>query len=438
MSNNVNEKLKIVWICSLSNPEIREHICIKYSKLESIIMNSIGRSNSSQIDSAIWNTNGLAEMKNHPEVELHVVSPVRNLNRKRQDFIIDGINYHFVRDENSSLFKKVIRFLFTRFNSDFKINRRNICNIINDIHPDLVHIIGAENPQYALALLDIPSDIPTLLQLQALLVSNIDKVNGEQKKDYRYKAEIEKMLINRADYVGTKVPSFVEYINNHIKPDAKIINTKLAMAQKIDVSVPNKEYDFVHYASMLGPSKATDIAIEAFGLAYKEYPTISLDVIGGITPEFKEQLNERILKLGIQNAVKFEGKLPTHDDVIKQIRKSKYSLLPLKISIVPNTIHEAMANGIPVVTTVTPGTPDLNSKRESVLISPCDDIQDIAKNMIKLIEDKDLYEKLRMNGAITESEHENNTDIIDHWVDVYKAIINYKNNGYEIPESFFS
>ena len=136
--------------------------------------------------------------------------------------------------------------------------------------------------------------------------------------------------------------------------------------------------------------------------------------------------------------MQFEGRLATHDDVIRQVRKSRFALLPLKVSLVPNTLHEVMANGLPLVTTVTPGTPVLNEKRESVLISQPGDVEDIARNMIRLIENKELGEKLRKNAALTEYETANNTEIIAHWVAVYEAICSYKRDGVPIPNKFLS
>ena len=51
-----------------------------------------------------------------------------------------------------------------------------------------------------------------------------------------------------------------------------------------------------------------------------------------------------------------------------------------------------MAYGLPVITTITPGTPKLNDNRESVLLSPIGNHQAMADNMIKLLENKDLVE----------------------------------------------
>jgi len=131
-----------------------------------------------------------------------------------------------------------------------------------------------------------------------------------------------------------------------------------------------------------------------------------------------------IEKFGIENFVSFEGRLATHADVISQIRKSKYALLPLKMDFVPNTIREAMCNSLPVVTTITVnGTTTLNKERQSVLLSDQGDNNAMAKNMIMLLENKTLAETLKLNAVITETEQNNNSDMMLQWADVYKKIV---------------
>ena len=430
--------MKIVWLCSVSNAEIRSKLDTRRNLIEPFLWRVVHRKFEKGIDSGIWITNGINEIKKKSGVELHIVSLCRDLSKKRQDFEIDGINYHFVRDENSSILMKIYRYLFTRNASQFRTNRKRICKVINELNPDLVHVIGAENPQYSLALLDLPKNIPTILQLQALLMSIKDKVEGENKISYTYKGEIEKKIIKRADYVGTCVPSFVKYIRENIGSDIKILNTTLAMAQTINLTEANKEFDFVHFANVLGKSKATDIAIRAFGEAYKKDNSITLDIVGLCPDDFQQEVYQLIDELGIRNAVTFEGRLPTHDDVISQIRKARFALLPLNVSVVTNTLLEAMANGLPLITTVTSGTPALNAKRQSVLISDKDDYKDIADNMLLLLKDHQLIDTLRLNAAKTLSEKKNNKDIIGHWVETYKVVLEYKKEGTPIPSGFLS
>lgn len=155
----------------MSNQEIRNRLKTKHSIFEPFFRKVVKCDFEGVMDVGIWNINAINEIKKIPDIELHIVSTYRNLIANRQDFDIDGIHYHFIKDENSSLVRKVRRYLFERYSAKFMLNRKRICKLINEIKPDIVHMFGAENVWYSLALLDLPKNIPTILQLQALLVS---------------------------------------------------------------------------------------------------------------------------------------------------------------------------------------------------------------------------------------------------------------------------
>jgi glycosyltransferase involved in cell wall biosynthesis len=282
--------------------------------------------------------------------------------------------------------------------------------------------MGAENPFYSMALLDVPSNIPTIIQLQALLTRLVDVTTvNEEKKSFYYKGLIEREIIKKADYIGTLVKDFREYIEKEIKPDARFLDITLAMAQKVNPEPIEKQFDFVYFSSNI--AKAGEEAVESFILASKVCPKISLDIVGGYEDTFKAKLDTRIKECGLSDCVVFEGRLPSHDDVIKQIKKAKFALLPLKMDFVPNTIHEAMANGLPVVTTITDGTPSLNQPCLRVLLSPQNDFQAMANNMIALLEDKGLEKELRTAAALYEEERTNNRAIVLNWCKAYQKIV---------------
>ena len=220
-----------------------------------------------------------------------------------------------------------------------------------------------------------------------------------------------------------------------MRPEAIILNLGLALQDHIVKDETEKEYDFVYFAANI--SKAADLAIEAFALAHKTKPDITLDVIGAYADEYKSNLDSIIDKYGITEAVTFEGSLPTHDDVLRQIRLSRFALLPLKVDLTSGTIREAMSNGLPVVTTDTGdfGTQKLNLKRQNVLISPIGDHQALASNMLRLLDDENLAEMLRQNAYQTRSEVRSNEMTARRYVEAYKACIDHSKNGTPLPTS---
>ena len=252
---------------------------------------------------------------------------------------------------------------------------------------------------------------------------------------YEYRRNIELAVLCRADYIGTSVEQFIELIKKQLD-SPRFLKVVLALGEPVNVKVGEKKFDFVYFAADI--RKAADYAVEAFILASKTHPGITLDIVGGYLPDFRLQLEKRLAKHNLLSQVSFEGKLPSHEDVLRQIRYSRFALLPLKIDLVTGTIRESMANGLPVITTVTPATPDLNSKRECVLLSAKGDYAAMAANMCRLLDDEELGNRLRTNSVHYMDERVSNASYVRTYVDCYKAVLANKREGTPIPEILIS
>ena len=108
-------------------------------------------------------------------------------------------------------------------------------------------------------------------------------------------------------------------------------------------------------------------------------------------------------------------------------------MLPLKVDGVSGTIREAMFAGIPIVSTITRSTPDLNVNRESLLLSKQGDFEGMAFNMVRLVQSPELAFRLRSNALITAQEKWNNNCSMSQLIEVYKAIIMNHKHDSEIP-----
>ena len=134
----------------------------------------------------------------------------------------------------------------------------------------------------------------------------------------------------------------------------------------------------------------------------------------------------------------FEGRLPTHDDVMNQLKKARFALLPLRPDLLPSTIREAMSVGCPVITTLTESTPKLNAERETILICKPNDAIDISNKMCMLLSDEQFANHIRENAYLTVEERYDNRAIMRKTVDSYYAIYEHFHNNTPIPEKFLS
>ncbi len=397
MSDN---RLKVAWICHFSDEKTRA--CLKFCKFDfkTVIKRIIGKPVGKWVDYAVWNTNGIKEFEKYKDIELTVIFPHKGIEGKSQRFTLNGVSYICFRSENDNFISLIKNRIFGITNCRYLRNRRFVENIIKEIDPDIVHVIGAENPYYSITALNIPKGIPSIVSLQTLM-SDPDFCSNYPitKKDYEYRSGIEAEVIKKCDYIGTTISKYRDIIKRDIKPDAHFLDTCLAVGVDIDDTIVKKQYDFVYFAGNI--NKAADHAIEAFAIAQRKVPSLSINISGYCSEDYKKVLDNRIKELGIENNVFFTGAKESHEEVLSQIKKSKYAILPLKIDLVSGTIREAMACGLPVVTTRTPETPVLNEKRESVLLSEIGDYQGMAANMIRLVDDDHYAEQIRNNGFET-------------------------------------
>ena len=162
--------IKIAYICHFSNQEVQSMLSLRLSWKDRLLLHLRKKPLSTNVDDfAVWNTNAIDEFKKMTEeVELHVIAPYPYLSSPVSEYEKEGISYHFFRnDDNLAEFiqRNVLKFV----KLSYKRERKRILSFIKRIQPDVVHIVGAENPYYSLSAIDVPRSIPLIVQLQTLL-----------------------------------------------------------------------------------------------------------------------------------------------------------------------------------------------------------------------------------------------------------------------------
>lgn len=100
--------------------------------------------------------------------------------------------------------------------------------------------------------------------------------------------------------------------------------------------------------SRLAPEKRVEDAIQAMPILLKRHPNIILRVVGD--GKERESLIKLVDELNISESVEFLGHIP-HNQVISQYHSATLFLLTSNDEGFPNTFLEAIACGLPVVTT---------------------------------------------------------------------------------------
>ena len=427
-----NKKIKVVWLCVVSNDSIRRKLPLKSLLFHNYIRKLLGKQQFYFNDIAQWITNGVINMQAHSEtIELHIVSPHSKMIPNICEFSIDNIHYHFFKQENDSILYRIKKYFRCESHS-FKKNRSLINKIIKKINPDIIHLHGAENPSYSMYALDSGSlAYPLIVGLQTLMSAPNFKNNYPiAESEYLFRSTIERKIIQRADYIGSRVPTFKDYIWNNIKKDAVFLNISLMVGEEIEQYDVVKEYDFIYFSANI--NKAFDLAIAGFYELQKKHPEVSLLVIGWYSYDYLDAIKKIYPNPNLWKRVHFKGLQITHQDVTSYVKKARYALLPLKVDFVSGTIREALSLGLPVITTRTEGTPTLNQKRNTVLISDIGDANQLANNMETLLQSESLKGELVRNGYITLKEMCNNHKEAHILTQAYIEIFNENTTGKKI------
>jgi glycosyltransferase involved in cell wall biosynthesis len=106
-----------------------------------------------------------------------------------------------------------------------------------------------------------------------------------------------------------------------------------------------------------------------------------------------------IAKLDLEKTVKLRGQRP-HNELGNQYLKAMVFALPCVVAangdrdILPNVLKEAMAIGVPVVTTRLEGIEELVTHEETGLLTNPGDVEGLAKSVHRLLTDPELRQRL--------------------------------------------
>lgn len=142
-------------------------------------------------------------------------------------------------------------------------------------------------------------------------------------------------------------------------------------------------------------NKGTEIVIDSLPLILQTKLDVCLDIIGdgSLIPQLKEQVK----KLNLEEKVFFHGKVE-QQRVIKIMKQADIFCYPTSASEgFPKVVLEALASGLPVITTKVSVLPELIKNDCGILLGEASPMA-LADAVFKLISDKSFYENLSENA----------------------------------------
>lgn len=415
-------------VCSFSNAKVREHLPLGESKIYGIARHLLHLPAKQVVlgDMAGWVTYMVENLRKRDDIELHVICSHSGMKRRKVFFELEGVHYYCLKCEYATSLKYIIKspVLWHKLNP----MRPIVKSIVKKVNPDIIALIGAENPHISGTVLGIEG-YPLIVKCQTIYNNPERRITGcfDEKNAY-----IERKIFEGLKYVSVDTVMH-ERMFREVNKDA--INFKWEFGNLLpEVKRVEKEFDFVNYAAGMSLRKGYPDAIKALAIVKQQYPDVKLNLVGGGSEEFKKELRGLAESLGVNDNIVFTPFFESQGDLFQHIQKARIALLPCKLDYISSTIRQAMHYGLPVVCYKTEGTVTLNEDKPCVLIAENSNVEDLAKQMIQLLCDSNMYEKLQKNAKEYSAQWSEDERITNQLVSIFKAVVNNYKNDTPVPE----
>jgi len=159
-------------------------------------------------------------------------------------------------------------------------------------------------------------------------------------------------------------------------------------------------------------------AIQAVAYLKRKNIAVKLSIAGSGKQE--TTLRQLVSDLGLSETVFFTGKL-TPEQIIELYQTADIMLNPTTVDNMPNSILEAMASRVAIITTNVGGIPHIVENEKTALFVNVNDSKAMAECVIRLINDSQLYSNLTTNGYTTVKQYEW-SQVKQDWLALYQKL----------------
>lgn len=414
-------KLKVVLLCHYWSKETEQMLGLKHYFREL----------------SPWIQEYINLFKNNHDIELHVLAPNYTANKNISIFE-EGIHYHFYHYAPTVLSLLIVPIIKYKLKHDepYKIAERSanvltnfytvekeVTKLIKTINPHVIHVFGTENPDYSAGVVSLMNQYPIVITIQGYAYLAEDRRMHLDKKFQLIRRRIEKKVNTNARYLivspsSPDMPEFKPFENGQKR---LISGGNITKIPNVNAEQAQKEYDVSFYGRVT-PDKGVEDLVKAIGILHDKGLSLKTLIIGKCTPAYQEKLQTLAEIQNAASLIHFTGFVEDHDDVYKYAASAKMVALPTHVDLMPNTIREALAMGLPVIASDAGYIPTLNKDRECVALHKVGDSEDLACKILKVFSDSNYQQMLIANGRITFNEKFSMSRVYSRSIEIYQDV----------------
>ena len=295
--------------------------------------------------------------------------------------------------------------------SKYLLRIRHLKNCIREVKPDIV-IAFAHLAIYRALMATWRMDVPVLISIRTNPIGHYD---GRMDKI------MIPLLMPHAAGCVFQTTGQKEYFAPYLQDNSRIILNPLSN-KYTNVAPPASRRKCVVQSGRIVDFKYQPMLVDAFMDVHGKHPDWSLEIYGGDSHDGTwEILEERIARYDASGFIHLMG---DSDRLEQDLNDAGLFAFSSEWEGLPNALMEAMALGLPIVSTDCPcgGPATLITDGVNGLLVPIKDKDAMAAGILKLIEDRDLAERLGQNAReIVGRAH---PDVVyEQWADYIEDIL---------------
>lgn len=181
-----------------------------------------------------------------------------------------------------------------------------------------------------------------------------------------------------------------DFFPNKVKEKSIVIHNSVNVPQD-KYPIPDVREKRIVNVGRLHPQKNQKLLIDAFAKIAVDFPEYTVDIYGD--GHLHDELQQQIDGLNLHDRIRLNA---SRKDIFDRIYKASLFVLTSDYEGMPNALMEAMALGLPCISTdCRPGgASTLIEQGLNGFIVPCGDIDALAREMKKLINESELRERI--------------------------------------------
>jgi len=180
---------------------------------------------------------------------------------------------------------------------------------------------------------------------------------------------------------------------------------------------PHQEFTVLS-TSRLTKRKGIEYLISGYFKFQQTVPDSQLILIGD--GDLRSKLERQAEQLNISTKVIFKGAVP-HNEIAPIYRQADIFVLPSTNEGMSNSLLEAMASGLPIITTDTGGTAELVDESNGIIVEKKDS-QEIAHALSRLYHNRELTERMGQSSR-RKAEKLSWTQMAESYLELYEKIL---------------